>query len=112
MSSSYYSTQQRISAWILIFNYLFSLILLTIPVSVRANQSAGEEPKNYVLYQKTEAQSWLQIQQQLAPNTDSLEQDQQRLADKYDLTLNEWLLLPDSGTQTLHYPAVQLVFIS
>jgi len=104
-----YSVRQRLSVWILLLHYIFSLSLLSIPPSVRAQLLPEQQAPNYILYHKTAQKSSLQILQEIAPQIDNLDQYQLQLEQQYGLTLNDWLLLPDTGPQTLRYPAVKLV---
>jgi hypothetical protein len=108
-STQQYSVRQRFSVWIILSHYIFSLCLFTIPQGVRAQMLPETHTQNYILYHNTAHKSWQQIQQEIAPQIDNLEQQQQQLAQQYGLTLNEWLLLPDTGPQTRRYPAVKLV---
>jgi Inverse autotransporter, beta-domain/Invasin, domain 3/Bacterial Ig-like domain (group 1) len=108
-STSHYSVRQRLSVWIMLSHYIFSLCLLTFPPGVRAQTSPELNPPHFILYQKTAQKSWQQIQQEMAPQIDNLEHYQQQLAHQYGLTLTGTLLLPDNGPQTARYPGVKLV---
>ncbi|EUM16568.1 hypothetical protein L465_00382 [Enterobacter sp. BIDMC 29] len=106
-----YSRRQRMSAWIMLTHYIFSLLILTIPTNLRAQIGTQNKPQHFILYHNTAGKNWLQIQQELAPEILSLEQNQKQLAEQYGLTLNDTLLLPDTGPQTWRYPGVTLVHV-
>ncbi|MFS2223699.1 inverse autotransporter beta domain-containing protein [Pantoea sp. B65] len=99
--------------WILLL-----IIIISLPASSRAADAAEKktaratQDKHYVLMPKPQDNSWQALQHDLALEIADLADWQQQMARRYDLQLNEWLLLPDVNATTHLYPAVDLVQIA